>query len=339
LLGRRHKDIASQWESWQETELVGDFSSIPEARRDLHECWKFLWDPESLRTDPNAPPVNGEQPHIVGPRAWLTDAFNRVLEGRFHPTVRDTPPVVREFITGLSDPWSIAIHGRVLYISERTAHRISKWDADTGEFLGVLLQGLPMSTLVNRFMNRTAPLADIRANGICVGPEDLQIYGDDLYFGSGAMAQIIKVNLLTGERTVHLNISELEPQEKRGFVKFQINQGITFYSTWALSNNGFARAYMADGRHWDYSVGSTLGYPSSMAVDLAKGRIYLGSSAYGLTLISLALPTDAPIDSAKFSRGKKSFEKKGLHITHAPVNTPWPTLTDDERYYVEWAAI
>lgn len=217
LAGLRHK-FAPYWAeagsgNGPEMEIVGDWSAVPVTRRVIWESWGLAWDPRTLAVDLSAPPVGNppEPPHFdPGPVAFVVDRYNRCLKLQFasgkNGTQRTDPPVVREFITGLSDPWGIVFDSATtqLYISERGAHRISKWNADTGAYLGDVIAKNDAVNYgaVNQTIRRFEWAAGqsyttARAANI-VGPESLAMLDGFLYWGALAQAEVRRIDLATG---------------------------------------------------------------------------------------------------------------------------------------------
>lgn len=339
-----------------ELELVGDWSAIPLERRGLHEAWGLAWDQDSLALDPNAAPVNGLQPHLNPPRAFLTDVQNnRVLLVTFSKNDITAPAVVTEFLTGLANPWDVLWVAGKLYISERTAHRISVWDAKTKASLGTLVQGANLASLdAGQKMIARAPLNDIRAQP-CVGPEGLYHQDGQIFFGSYVMQQVRKVTLSTLFLEVVANPTI---DDNSRFVKVALSdgtfgpRGTVFSATWSIANFGMPEAFLPTGGKWAYysysdsilsrgkgGAWQTLGYTS--AVGIGMGRIYTGSSEEGLIRFSKALPTDPAPDYARYKRGRDLYYADGNYLVHGQdgfgwTGAPLPWGKPDKDYYLGW---
>lgn len=330
LFGYRHKTPPMPGVE-TELELEGDWSAIPPERRGMWEAWEMTWDKNSLALDPNAAPIGGEQPHSSGPRLFVTDTrHNRILLGTFNGKDRSAPAVVTEFITGLKDPFGIKWKKGVLYISERLSHRVAEYDATTGAFIRTVVSGAPLATVdQNRFVRLLAPLAQVQAE-VCVAPEGLAILDDDdwLHFGSRAMEQVKKVDLVTGEVKY---VAKPRIDINANFVKLSISDGTfgprstVFMSTWSNGGLGMPDAVLPDGTGWGYhgdgtvprgrgGLWSSLGYTAASAV--GKGRMYFGSSEEGLIQISKALPTDPPVDVKKYELGQSQYIAAGHYVLH-----------------------
>jgi hypothetical protein len=349
LAGWRHRTPPSFWGSPQQLELVGDWSSIPAERRGFHEAWGLAWDPVSLATDPSAGLIEGEHPHLTGPRAFISDTQNnRVCVIEFSRNSRTAVPVVKEFITGLGDPWDVACDGNLLYVSERSRHRIAAYNTQTGVLDHVLVSGAGLATVsnVNRFVTRLGTLAQLRSQP-CVAPEGLFKQDDWLYFGSYAMAQVKRVHLRTGQVEV---VAEPTIDGNSTFMKIAVSdgtfgpRGTVFVAHWSNNYFGYPAAYLPGGKAWDYLTGATgpgtpwagAGYPT--AVGVGQGKMVCGSSAEGLLVHSKALPTDRPIPG-QYANGEKEWLRRGFHLTHGPAGygyyglpLPWGISSDIDVY-------
>ena len=354
--GYRHKKPPSHWAGPQDLELVGDWSAIPVERRGFHEIWGLAWDLNSLALNPTAAPIGGEQPHLAGPRLFVADSQrNRVILLTYNKADH-AEPVVSEFLVGLKDPWDVVWVDNVLYVSERTAHRIAKYNATTGEFLGVLVSGAALANVdVNRWVRRTATLAVIQAEA-CVAPEGLAYQDGWLYFGSIAMAQVKRVNIVTGEVQLFCAIAA---DGNSKFAKIGMSdgtfgpRGTVFVSTWSIASFGMPRAYLPGGVPWGYhsnisgapdrgakGIWGTVGYASATTV--GNGRLFCASSEEGLVQISQALPTDPAPDYAKYNAGYGQWNSRGHHLIHGfggfgyhGLPLPWGE-TPETDYFLRW---
>jgi hypothetical protein len=348
LAGWRHKAPPSFWGSPQQLELVGDWSSMPAERRGFHEAWGLAWDPASLVTDPSAGLIDGELPHLTGPRAFISDSQNnRVCVIEFSRDSHTAVPVVKEFITGLGDPWDVVCDGHLLYVSERSRHRIAAYNTRTGVLDHVLVFGAGLATVssVNRFVTRRGTLAQLRTQP-CVAPEGLFLQDDWLYFGSYAMAQVKRVHLRTGQVEV---VAEPTLDGNSTFMKIALSdgsfgpRGTVFVAHWSNNYFGYPVAHLPGGKRWDYLSGTNrgipwagAGYPTAVAV--GQGKMLCGSSAEGLLVHSKALASDKAIPSA-YGRGEKEWLRRGFHLTHGPAGfgyyglpLPWGASADIDVY-------
>jgi hypothetical protein len=351
LAGYRHRTIPTYWEEEADLELVGDWSAIPESRRGFHELWGMTWDQRTLGTDPNATPIGGEQPHVTGPRAFVSDTQNnRVCLLTFSPTSRDAPPKVTEFITNLADPWDVVYDSGVLYVSERLAHRISAYDATTGAFLRVVVQGSALAALnTARVPYRLSTLDAARAQPV-VAPEGLYVQDGWLYFGSRAMEQVKRVRLSSGAVEV---VANLQGDNNMQYVKIAVSdgtfgpRGTVFDVTWSPGYYGFPTAYLPDGTLWNYLYGydgdepglpyATNGYPTGVAV--AAGRLVWGSAVEGLVMLSKAASNETRYDYTRYKRGEKEYISRGYPLLYGHagwgffgIPLPWGQSADMDYF-------
>ncbi len=353
LAGYRHRQPASFYSGPQDLELVGDWSAIPVERRGFHELWGFAFDPRTLATNPNTAPIDGEQPHLVGPTMWVADTQNhRILKLVFSPVSRDVPPKVTEFITGLSEPWSVVYAQAKLYVSERTASRISVFDPDTGARLSTLLQGAALMSVStrDRFPYRTATLEACQREPI-VGPEGMAFQDGWLYVGSWAQRQVRRINLAT--QAVEVVVANLIMDNNSFFAQIAVGdgsfgpRGSVFVVTWSVVGYGYPHAYLPDGRPWDYIAGSSeyglpwafSSYPTAVAV--GRGRMVHGAVNEGLLQMSRRLPSDARLDRNKYVAGAQQYAQRGLDLIHGSAGwsfhgqpLPWGTSPEID-YYLE----
>lgn len=354
--GYRHK-YPPMVGAGDEIELLGDWSAIPQERRGFHEIWGIAWDKNSLGLDQNANPIGGEQPHISGPRLFVADSQNnRIVLLQFEAQNHNEPKVT-EFITGLKDPWDVVCEKGVLYVSERLSHRINAYDANTGAFIRTVVSGSPLATVnQNRFVRISVPLAQVQAE-VCVAPEGLAYQDDWLYFGSRAMEQVKKVNLVTGEVKY---VARPRIDDNANFVKLSISdgtfgpRGTVFMSTWSNGGLGMPDAVLPDGTGWGYHGDGTisrgrggnwasLGYTTASAVGM--GRLFFGSSEEGLVQISKALPTDPLVDVKKYELGQHQYISAGHYVLHGwngygyhGYNLPFGE-TPEMDYFLEWNGV
>jgi len=352
--GYRHKDMPSYHDGPQEMELVGDWSAIPTARRGFHEIWGLAWDVASLTLDSSAALINGERPHVSGPRLFVADSQNdRVCLLSFPHNTHDAP-VVTEFLTGLADPWDVACVDGVLYVAERRAHRIAAYDSRTGAFLRVVVSGTALASVdIYRRVHRLAALDLIRAQP-CVAPEGLFHQDGWLYFAAKANGQVRRVNLATGEVQV---VCEPALDNNSQFVKIALSdgtfgpRGTVFSWTWSIANFGMPEAHLPNGTRWVYNgfdhlsrgkggKWDALGYACAGGIGL--GRLFCGSSQEGLAQISKALPTDPAPDMKKFRLGMDSYVGHGYNLIHGQdgygyhgLALPWGQSPEID-YYLEW---
>lgn len=352
MIGYRDDYPPRHWEDGTVPALLGDWSAL--AVKGFHELWGMAWRKSTLALDMNAPPINGEQPHIVGPQAFFADSQNnRVLRATWSPTDRSVPPVMTLFASG-KDAWDVVEAGEKVYISFRGEHRIAEHDAATGAFIRDVVKGAALASVAaNRLVTRLAPLAAIQAEP-CVAPEGLFVQDGVLGFGSYAMAQVRQVDLTTGANTVAC-LPTIDGNSK--FVKVARSdntagpRGTWFVSTWSNNYFGHPQAFTPDGKPWNwFNAGpfacgkggrwDVLGYSTSCGA--ALGRLVCGSSAEGVTEYSLALATDAAKDEAKYVAGRAQWWAKGYALVHGelgfgPFGLPLPYGdTPEMDYFLNW---
>lgn len=315
LAGYRHAGIASQYQDQPGAtlELVGDWSAVPEDRRGFHELWGMAWDSDTLPV--GGEPIDGREPHLVGPVCVLADSQrNRLTRLEFNP--RDhNPPRVTEFATGLSDPWDVVEYGAEWIVSERTAHRITAIHKQTGA-RRVILQGAALATVgTDRNVRRTAALDVVRAEP-CVAPEGLYVLGDWLYFGSLAQADVRRLHMQTGELQV---VCYPHMDGNSRYCKIAVSDGTfgpagtVFAQTWSNAKRADERAYLPDGTHWNLPGAAQLGHGGyGAAVAVGDGRLYTGSSDEGMVRYTLG----SPINAALYAQGQDEFYGAGLQLLH-----------------------
>ncbi len=351
LAGYRHRETPSFFGAAQEVELVGDWSAIPVERRGFHEIWGMAFDPRTLATNPNAAPIGGERPHLQGPKLWIADTQNhRILQLVFSPVDRSVPPRITEFITGLGEPWGIVYAEGKLYVSERTASRISVFDPDTGALLSTLAQGnaalMAVSTR-DRFPYRKGSLEACK-NEPVVGPEGLACQDGWLYFGSWAQQQVRRVNLAT--RAVEV-VAEVLMDDNSHYAQIALSDGTfgprntVFVVTWSVVNYGYPQAYLPSGRPWDYIASlnepglpyAFSSYPTT--VGAGRGRMIHGAANEGLLMMSRKLPADPRLDRDRYVAGHKDYVSRGFELLHGSAGwgfhglpLPWGTSALIDEY-------
>jgi len=344
LAGYRHKGLPGQWSTVRDLasanlELVGDWSSVPEDRRGFRELWGAAWDQRTLVLDESAAPIPSEgdrKPHLVGPTLFLADTQNnRVCRLTFSPTSHG-PAKVDEFLTGLGDPWDVVCENGVLYVSERSDHRIVAYDATSGRMLRVLCEGQPLAHVdINRFVKRHAP-DDLIQQQACVAPEGLyKLPGDQwLYFGSVAMKQVRRVHVETGEVQVMLTRTT---DGNSAFYKIAVSdgtfgpRGTIFVWSWSNAQYGFPFTWLPEdgprferwsgpSQHWswyeqDGGAGQWAQFVYATAGAVRNGLLVCGGAGEGLMVISAKDAADqAPTDAVK--RGAKEYRDRCLHLLH-----------------------
>lgn len=315
LAGYRHRGMASQHQSQPGAtlELVGDWSAVPEERRGFHELWGMAWDSDTLPV--GGAPIDGREPHLVGPVCVLADTQrNRLARLEFEPRSHN-PPRVTEFATDLSDPWDVVEWRGEWIVSERTAHRITAIDKRTGA-RRVVLQGQALAALDRNRVARRSVSLDVARAAPCVAPEGLFMLGDWLYFGSLAQADVRRLHMVTGE---------LEPvcqpyvDGNSNYVKIAVSDGTfgpagtVFAQTWSNAKRADEHAYLPNGTTWRLPGGTRLGHSGyGAAVAVGGGRMYTGSSDEGIVRYSLGQQWDAAV----YAQGRDEYFRAGLQLLH-----------------------
>lgn len=364
LLGWRHKGReAANHEPPRRDDFdcVGDWSRIPPERWGLREAWFLAWDPRTTGQGTGAPipnPPRGlEPPHDGAVVAWIADSQNnRVLRVTFDGKVHDAPALVEEFITGVADPWAVGYYEGTLIVAERTADRLSRWSADSGAFLGVVVQGKPglarLSPSEPRRAQRLGSLEAIRASACCM-PECLRIQDGWAYYGGLASQDVRRANLATGawEPYVQLSDSAAAPTGAQ-YLVFDLSDGTTgprgtvFADLWTSMTGPLSAAILPDGRPWAFwdnggngpgMTWAAFGYGS--AVGVGHGRIVCGWSNEGLGVIGQARGEKTWDWDRYFKRATDAWAASGRFLTHGPggwgyygLPQPWGVHPDVDTY-------
>jgi hypothetical protein len=329
LAGYRHPGINTYWEDPSNVELVGDFG--PDEPH-FHEIWGATWVKQTLAVNTSAAPIPSEdnrQPHLVGPRLLVTNPQSGRVQALDFPARSHGPAKVTTWFRG-SDPWDVVGPWNGSYfVSERGAHRVLQLDVD-GNIERVLLQGRALSRVEHtRLVTRLAPLETIRAEPV-VGPEGLALMDDWLYIASHAMGQVIRFNLVTGERQVVKDYSS----DHNYFLKIAVSDGsfgprhTLFITSWTVGHFGLPAAFLPDGTSWSLSTyssatvrpkgaGGNWEIPSyNGAVGVGGGRLVGGGAGEGVWELSIA--TAPMLDGARYNAGKKQWcDERGFWLTHS----------------------
>ncbi len=337
LCGYRHPHTGAHnyLEATENFELVGDWSAIPPERHGMRAAWGFCWDSRTLQENPAAPvpPGETEHPHLTGawfngPVAFVADTHNnRVLRLEWDGSNRYVPVKVTEFLTGLGDPWDIAFHDGLIYVTERTSHRVAAYDAVTGALDRVVVSGADIAFVDGNRRTALRPgqtLQTARAQPV-VAPEGIFIRGDLLYVGSMVQQQIRVIDLATD---AIVRTQDLVVDGNSYYVKFTVGDGtfgppgVIFVVTWSPIPFSMPRAYLENGTEWEVNSGSTPpwhrlfadgGYPTAVAV--GQGRMVVSTINEGLIKISLRLGTDAP-RPANAPAGALKYWQAGYRYLH-----------------------
>jgi hypothetical protein len=359
-------------------ELVGDWSAIPVARHGFHELWGGAFDLNTVafaNLDTGAPQqlnsINGdlEHPHSVGPRLFVADSQNnRICLLTFTRDSFTAEPVVTEFLTGLGDPWDVVwavgteegLSTGVIYVAERTSHRIACYNAVTGAFIRTVVDGAALATVsASRFVVPLASLATIRLEDV-VAPEGLFYQDSYLYYGSDAMREVRRVHLTTGVIEV---VCRPTHDENSHYIKIAVSdgtfgpRGTVFTFTFSIAKFGMPEAFLPDtgpaGTQWGFhshlspeisrgrgGIWESLGYPTSGGIGL--GRLFVGSTEEGLIRISKVLTGDPVVNNTSYQAGRTLYRSLGYHLFYGAngyrfndLELPWGE-DDDMDYYLTW---
>lgn len=331
LAGYRHRGMPSLWtdEPGASLELVGDWSAIPEDRRGFHELWGMAWDSDTLKV--GGDPIDGREPHLIGPACVVADSQNnRVCRIEFDPRSHDTPAKVTEFWGG-NDPWDVVAWRDEFIVSERAANRIVALDK-AGNLKRVVIQrdpSKPGDAVLRvgnpRKMVGVGSVAELQAQP-CLGPEGLFVQDDWLYFGSFVQRQIKRVHLVDGR--VELFLTPVLDGNS-AFIKFALSDGTfgprgsAWVQTWSLSNSAHQGATLPDGSRWTLTrqvPWGSAGYGS--AVGVGGGRLYVGTSEYGLRRYSVGPAWNRD----RYQAEAKTYEAARLDVIHDPLGFSAPEV-------------
>lgn len=310
LVGWRHNGMPNYWGGAQNLEFVGVWdTSVPAAqRKPFRELWDMTWDQSTLATDPNAPPIGGEQPHLVGPRMFLTDTQNgRIVDCRFSPTDRLAPPTLSVPITGLSEPWGCECIGNVLYVTERLGNKLNAYNKDTF----ALLWSLPIN-----------------------GATGLRYQDGFLFVGSLPDKKIYKVDVASHAVSVFKDVTAFVNNNSL-FINLAISdgtfgpRGMVAMVSWSNANQGYPNLFSPNGSEimswqWAGTARPGLPWPGSgseqalsyaSAVGIGDGHMTWGTVQEGLYRASKALATDVQ-PSAGYAAGAAEYYAKGFHLTN-----------------------
>lgn len=381
LAGYVHEGNPSYWEEQPpRVRLEGDWDEIPEERRGFRNIWGATKDSFSMRVDDTADkvPLLGAMvsPHPENPKWFCADTMNnRVCRLEFNKDSHDIPPKVTEFITGLAGPFDVKEywpdHSKrgTLIVAERENHRISEYDMETGEFIRDIVKGAPLAYVDPfRIVHRTADIELLRQEDV-VAPDGLYVIDDWLYYGSVAMLQVRRVNLITGE--IQIVVPEYPATIRtKWYIKIAVSDGTAgpkhtvFGARWENARFGQPDVFVPYGENpdveatWDSNEwvllksGSSaisrgkqmliqgLGYNTSVAAK--NGRIIWSAVDHGLMQVSLPSDLDPVCDNKKYLRGKSKWEESGYDMIHGEngmglygEDLPWGE-DEDIDYFLEW---
>lgn len=323
--------------------LHGDWDpSIPIEKRHPWESWGFGWDKRTLVTDPNAPPIGGEQPHIVGPTGFASCRHGRILRYRFSATDRAAPAKVDEWITGINDPWGLVTTPQnTIIISERGSHRISEWSMDTPntKIRDILHSPNAVSyggiTAQPRRWSGAIGGPGIAAEDV-VAPEGLALVDDWLYYASLAMQEVRRVNLVTGVieknkgrpqisySSVGSYFIDIAVSDGTFFPKFTVWTNTFFNSQYGnpemFSPNGNSISWVGYGYGISNGPGGTYNgghYPTALGQH--DGRLFTADSGGGIQYFCFKDAYDGPtLNLAAIQAGWEYYRSKGYMVKWGP---------------------
>jgi hypothetical protein len=348
------------------TELVGDWQVEPKG---MVDSWGFDFVPSTLATNDNAPPVGGEQPHLVGPQALAADpVHDRVLKVTFAPDDRLKPPVITlcaSFPGG--DPWDLAIGADdVAYITLRKQSVIARVNARTCERLPDLAANdTPIGIFVdtNRVAHATAGTLEQRRAAKVLGPEGICLdSAGNVVVGASAQEAVWTYDKATGARSFRA-FPPYSTSAKSAFTKVACGRGgfgprdVIAVTTWSESYHGRPHLFLpvdANGvaKGWDFhrlgwtvdghtpatssgTPGGTRGGIYAAAAGFGPGMLVTSSAEEGLQMFSRRLPTDVIPDIAAYKRGFDRYVSKGYRLLHGEdgysfLNLPLPCNEDPD---------
>ncbi len=350
LAGYRHAGTLSHWEDPANVELIGDWSAVPAARRGFHELWGMAWDERTLAINESAAPIpveDNQQPHLVGPTMFLADSQrNRICKLEFSASSHGTPPRITEFIANIADPWDVVYANASIYVSERQAHRITQYDATTGAFVRVVVQGAALALIDrHREVVRQGSLVQLQAQ-TCVAPEGLYLMDGWLYWSSKAQGQVKRVRLSDG---VVETVCGVPMDDNSKFVKLVVGdgtfgpKGTVFTWTWSNAQMGLPTSRLPDGTRWTWEdqqggAGNFAQFVYATAGAVGQGRLVSGGANEGLLVISRRLSGEGP-PSAAAVRGAQEYQSRGLHLLHGHAGfgfyglpLPWGLSSDIDAF-------
>lgn len=332
LWGYRHAGLPDYWNGPQHLTFVGQYdASVPaEYRVTGNEFWGLAWWAKTLDLDPNAPPIGGEQPHTVGPQAFLSATKSKCVWRITFPKDQRTAGTGSLFATDLLAPWACEEVSDVVYVTDRDANALRAYDATNG-----------------------APLWSIPING----PTGLCALDGFLYVGSKPDKAIWKVNIATHAVVKWRDLTPFIDNNSL-FVNLAINdsgfslRGTVGMVSWSNNNQGYPVLFSPTGSElmsWQWA-GSTrlglpwcgsgdqraLGYPSS--VGMGQNSMVWGTDQECVLRVSKAQPGD-PVTPANFYAGQRKYILAGYPLTNGPdgfglygLALPWNVDVDIDAY-------
>jgi hypothetical protein len=355
LCGYRHKaPPAYRAPLGHNLELVGNWDAIPPARHGFRRLWGIAWDSRAFVSDTNAPTIPAEKdlhPHATwanhdgatmtaGIRVFLPDmGGNRICKLQFDPQSHATPPVVTEFVVGLSEVFDCIELGKgsgILAATVRKQNRVVFICMDDGRIV---------------------------AEFATPGPEGIAYQDGVLYYGSLAASNIKKRDassvgdiVTLGAESVAVTLTRPNQiNDNSNYVKIALSDGSLFPRgsiakvCWSNIHSGLPMIWGPDGVGIDWlgltSPWSKVKGPPSMyegsrgyqtAVGFGPGRMFASTVQESLVQFSAALPTDA--DTPNVAAGYKKYMARGFHLTrgfhgwHYGEGIPWDVDPDIDAF-------
>jgi hypothetical protein len=365
LLGQRHTyapyygDISGPGHKSVETIGIWD-TSIPVAERFPKKSWFSFFDPATLATDPNALPIGGEQPHLGNPTAYLGDAHGYILKAVFNGQDRSVPPTITRHIMVDKRVFGGALYNNTIYVSEGNLHRISMWDLQSRAYKGDLISDSTASVVgsvnvqTDTFIFAPGQTTATARSHTVVCPEGIAIMDDWLYFGSIAMSQVRRINLITKELQICCDLLASPTSSNVHFANIAVSDG-TFGPRHTIFSVHFDNSYFGRPRawlpganaagdrthylQWDYAyfgynqvegvgyTGTLVGiYPMSVCV--GQGGLAFGGTEEAIQVFhkrpsTMAVPTFA--QQQQIALGHRKWMEQGLYLPYGRfANGPIP---------------
>jgi sugar lactone lactonase YvrE len=266
---------------------------------------------------------------------------------------------VTQLAGGIQDAWDVVcVPGGRCYVSERIGNRVLELDSETGAITRVVLSGAPMTFIgTDRKARLNVGVAlSVAQEQPILSPEALAVHDGWLYVGSTAQQQIRRVHLTTGELQV---VCAPSHDNNSRFTTVSVSpDGWLATSTWSATRGGMPEVFepvptgsythtkrivnlftgnapiRGKGGNWQ-----SMGYSAGACID--RKRLIWSSAEEGLGQITMALPTDPPIDLAKYNAGLDEFVLKGYPLVFGENGfgfdrfaLPWGE-SEEMDYYLE----
>jgi hypothetical protein len=334
-----------------ESELVGNWAAVPEAKRGINQSWVWAWDPRTIgqgsgppivndgRSDGVMEPKHDTRPCMLVPRPQKEHCD--LLEAYFATDSHQTPAELRIGIEGLYNPWGIAItdDGRMV-ITERGAHRASIYQRHldgTYERLGDVSIPQPQGVDIDR-----------STGDVYVGSRaDFKVYRFNLNDPARAVSFFAQATTTAKSWYISVNVNN-DPETGGRFINVSTNN--------EAANYGNPETWLPDGTKvnpWSAGFvqhGLRGGSPAVYSMPGRSGRRVLmrGGSDIGLLIFRLQRPGDIDFntagywDSAGFHRqfveDRAKWEAEGFDLVYGPHATPSICIDVNEvRGFAPWA--